>query len=130
MHPQVYICGPFTGTVLAWQFFRLTNPSEVEESRPGSIRQKSVEFIMSRMSFPLSPDNPNGNTARLVSMLSMEFVGTFMIAWALALSGNAEGGDRAIAIGAAVTAMVYTGGAVSGGHYNPCITVGVKTIHL
>ncbi|CAN0005310.1 unnamed protein product, partial [Ectocarpus fasciculatus] len=100
----VYVMGPLTGSFLAWVFFRLTNPSD----------------------FPPQA----GSVGALLSMLAMEFIGTFMIAWVVALSLNVAELDQCIAIGTAVTAVVYTGGAVSGGHFNPCVTLGVGMIYV
>ncbi len=49
----------------------------------------------------------------------MEFIGTFFWVLVIALTGNP------IAIGAALMVMVYMGGHVSGGHYNPAVRLGV-----
>lgn len=54
-----------------------------------------------------------------------EFVGTMLLAYTIALSGNATSGNGFIAIGAILSAMVYMGGAVSGAHFNPAVTTGV-----
>src|SRR6476659_4582299 len=50
----------------------------------------------------------------------IEFIGTFFLVLTIGLSkGNA------LAIGAILGAMVYMGGYISGGHYNPAVTLGV-----
>lgn len=118
----VYICGPTAGCVLAWLYFHLLNPTEVNGER---IKYPSFDVIFSRMSFPMFQDNRGGNMRRLISMLSMELIGSFAVTWSVALSCNAPPSDRFIAIGATVTALVYAGGAISGAHYNPAITLGV-----
>jgi aquaporin Z len=59
-------------------------------------------------------------TARLVT----ELVGTFIFLSVIALSG-AAGSLAPLAIGAALTAMVYMGGHVSGAHYNPAVSFGI-----
>jgi aquaporin Z len=62
------------------------------------------------------------NTAKYVT----EFTGTFFLVLAIALTGNA------FVIGATLAALVYVGGHISGGHYNPAVTLGVylrKKIH-
>ena len=56
--------------------------------------------------------------------LLTEFVGTFLFLTVIALSGNA-GPFGPLAIGAALTAMVYMGGHVSGAHYNPAVSFGL-----
>lgn len=47
----------------------------------------------------------------------VELIGTFFLTFVVALSGNP------IAIGAILAAMVYMGGYISGGHYNPAVTL-------
>ena len=49
----------------------------------------------------------------------MEFIGTMFLVLAVTLSGNP------IAIGVMLMVMVYMGGHVSGGHYNPAVTLAV-----
>lgn len=52
-----------------------------------------------------------------------EFLGTFFLVLTIhgiVVSGNNAGG---IAIGIALAALVYMGGAVSGAHYNPAVTI-------
>lgn len=48
-----------------------------------------------------------------------EFLGTFFLVLTIALTGNP------LAIGAILMVMVYMGGNISGGHYNPAVTLGV-----
>lgn len=54
-----------------------------------------------------------------MSKYLIEFVGTFFLVLVIALSGDP------LAIGAILAAMVYMGGHISGGHYNPAVTVAV-----
>ena len=49
----------------------------------------------------------------------MEFIGTLFLVLTVGLTGNP------VAIGATLTVMVYMGGHISGGHYNPAVTVAV-----
>lgn len=49
----------------------------------------------------------------------IEFLGTFFLVLTIALTGNP------IAIGAILIAMVYMGGYISGGHFNPAVTLAV-----
>ena len=49
----------------------------------------------------------------------MELIGTFFLTVAISLTGNP------IAIGLMLMAMIYVGGHVSGGHYNPAISLAV-----
>jgi aquaporin Z len=48
-----------------------------------------------------------------------EFIGTFFLVLAATLTGNAA------AIGATLMVMVFAGGHISGGHYNPAVTLAV-----
>lgn len=50
----------------------------------------------------------------------MEFIGTFFLVLVISLS---EGNP--LAIGAVLIALVYTGGYISGAHYNPAVTLAV-----
>ena len=49
----------------------------------------------------------------------MELIGTFFLTVAISLTGNP------LAIGLMLMAMIYVGGHVSGGHYNPAISLAV-----
>jgi aquaporin Z len=59
-------------------------------------------------------------TAKLLT----EFVGTFLFLTVISLSAGA-GALAPLAIGSALMVMVYMGGHVSGGHYNPAVSLGV-----
>jgi len=48
-----------------------------------------------------------------------EFIGTFFLVLVVALTGNAA------AIGVVLMVMVFAGGHISGGHYNPAVTLAV-----
>src|SRR5450759_1290806 len=61
------------------------------------------------------------NTA---AKLLTELVGTFLFLSVIALSGP-MGQLAPLAIGTALMVMVYMGGHVSGGHYNPAVSLGV-----
>lgn len=49
----------------------------------------------------------------------IEFVGTFFLVFTVALTGNP------LAIAAILVSMIYMGGHISGGHYNPAVTLAV-----
>lgn len=57
----------------------------------------------------------------------VEFIGTFFFVFTIGMTVLAPGaGNLApLAIGAALMVMIYAGGHISGGHYNPAVTVGV-----
>jgi aquaporin Z len=67
---------------------------------------------------------PRADTMLPVSWMRKAFtelVGTFFFLSVIALSGKA-GAFTPLAIGFALTAMVYMGGHVSGAHYNPSVS--------
>jgi aquaporin Z len=55
----------------------------------------------------------------------VEFIGTFFLVLTVGLSVRAGAPLAPLAIGAALMVMVYAGGHISGGHYNPAVTLGV-----
>ncbi len=56
-----------------------------------------------------------------------EFVGTFFLVLTIGCTGIGAGAAviAPLAIGAALMVMVFAGGHISGGHYNPAVTLGV-----
>lgn len=59
--------------------------------------------------------------------LIVEFIGTFFLVLTVGLTviGPGAGPFAPLAIGCALMIMVYAGGHISGGHYNPAVTLGV-----
>jgi aquaporin Z len=57
----------------------------------------------------------------------MEFVGTFFLVLTIGMSVIAGGSGviPPLAIGAILMVMIFAGGHISGGHYNPAVTLGV-----
>jgi len=57
----------------------------------------------------------------------VEFIGTFFLVLTIVLAVNngAAGGFAPLAIGTALMVAVYAGGHISGGHYNPAVTLAV-----
>ena len=58
-----------------------------------------------------------------------EFIGTFFLVFTIGMTvmGTkfSDGVIPPIAIGSALMVMIYAGGHISGGHYNPAVTLGV-----
>jgi aquaporin Z len=54
-----------------------------------------------------------------------EFIGTFFLVLTVGCAVNSAGNLAPLAIGAALMVMVFAGGHVSGGHYNPAVTIAV-----
>src|SRR6476659_7786324 len=59
--------------------------------------------------------------------LVVEFIGTFFLVFTVGMVVIDPGaGDLApIAIGSVLAVMIFAGGHISGGHYNPAVTLGV-----
>lgn len=57
----------------------------------------------------------------------VEFIGTFFLVFTIGMTVLAPGaGDMApLAIGSVLAVMIFAGGHVSGGHFNPAVTLGV-----
>jgi aquaporin Z len=57
----------------------------------------------------------------------VEFIGTFFLVFTVGMTviGNGAGALAPLAIGASLMVMVYAGGHISGGHYNPAVSLGV-----
>jgi aquaporin Z len=54
-----------------------------------------------------------------------EFIGTFFLVFTIALAVHSGSPLAPLAIGASLMIMVYMGGHISGGHYNPAVTLAV-----
>ncbi|MEO5799770.1 MAG: MIP/aquaporin family protein [Gemmatimonadales bacterium] len=55
--------------------------------------------------------------------LLTEFIGTFFLVFTIGLTVTAGSSFAPVAIGAALVAMVYMGGHISGAHYNPAVSL-------
>ncbi len=56
----------------------------------------------------------------------VEFIGTFFLVLTVVLTVNGTAGNLApVAIGAILMVMIFAGGHISGGHFNPAVTLGV-----
>jgi aquaporin Z len=56
-----------------------------------------------------------------------EFIGTFFLVLTIGCTviGNGPGALAPLAIGSALMVMIFAGGHISGGHFNPAVTLGV-----
>lgn len=52
-----------------------------------------------------------------------ELIGTFFLVLTVGLAGSSGSPIAAIAIGGVLMVMIYAGGHISGGHYNPAVTL-------
>ena len=58
--------------------------------------------------------------------LGVEFIGTFFLVFTVGMAIKTAGAFAPLAIGAALMVMVFAGGHVSGGHYNPAVSTAVR----
>jgi aquaporin Z len=63
-------------------------------------------------------------TARKVLV---EFIGTFFLVFTVGASVRSGAALAPLAIGAVLMVMIYAGGHISGGHYNPAVTIAALT---
>jgi aquaporin Z len=57
--------------------------------------------------------------------VSVEFIGTFFLVFTVGMASKTAGSLAPLAIGAVLMVMVFAGGHVSGGHYNPAVSTAV-----
>ncbi len=78
---------------------------------------------------PLETEEELGIRYRLDQKLAVEFIGMFVFVFAVGMateSANHSGATLApIAIGSVLMVLVFAGGHVSGGHYNPAVSTAV-----
>src|ERR1700730_18633955 len=55
----------------------------------------------------------------------VEAIGTFFLVFTVAVSGLSHSAFTPLAAGAVLMVMIYAGGHISGGHYNPAVTLAV-----
>jgi len=77
------------------------------------------------------PQSKFDKFAALTAPYTIEFLGTFFLTLTVAINSSVSGRDpshplAAFAIGGVLMSMVFMGGHISGGHYNPCVTLGVR----
>jgi aquaporin Z len=66
-------------------------------------------------------------THPLDKKLTVEFIGTFLFLFVVGMATSKTGADGVapLAIGAVLMCMVFAGGHISGGHFNPAVSTGV-----
>jgi len=113
-----YWVAPLCGGAVAGGFFRVVAPEAppLEEST-ASPKENDESGTAD------APSSENGTD--LTTMLAkclVELVGTTLLCFTV---GTARGGLAPLAIGAMLMVMVYMGGWISGGHFNPAVTLAV-----
>jgi aquaporin Z len=59
-----------------------------------------------------------------VRKYAVELLGTFLFVFTVATAASISGTLAPLAIGATLMVMIYAGGHISGGHFNPAVTLG------
>ncbi len=72
---------------------------------------------------PTSPQTVKAHLNPTTRKLVVEFIGTFFLVFTVGASVRTGTSLAPLAIGAALMVMVYAGGHISGGHYNPAVTL-------
>ena len=69
------------------------------------------------------PQTPKVRLHPTTRKLVVEFIGTFFLVFTVGASVRTGTSLAPLAIGAVLMVMVYAGGHISGGHYNPAVTM-------
>jgi len=96
----IYWVGPILGSLMGTAFFMLTNPAEFTEGEPSDMLKHAKDCIN-------------------------EYIGTFLFVLLISLAAGSGSSLAGLAIGTMLMCMVYMGGHISGGHYNPAVTLSV-----
>jgi aquaporin Z len=94
---------------------------------------------MTSISHPTAEPHTNGPPSAYIRFkrtrtplsrkLVVEFIGTFVLVFTVCTATNPKTGAGALAplaIGSALMVMVFAGGHISGGHYNPAVSTAVR----
>jgi len=65
-------------------------------------------------------------TGPKVSSYIVEFIGTFFLVFTIGLNTEQKNPLAPLAIGSMLMVMIFMGGHISGAHYNPAVTLGVR----
>jgi aquaporin Z len=64
--------------------------------------------------------------AELPQRLTVEFIGTFFLVFTVGMAVTHADGLAPLAIGSSLMVMIFAGGHVSGGHFNPAVSLAVQ----
>jgi aquaporin Z len=78
--------------------------------------------VTTRVAAPLQAAAPEWTTH--VRKYAVEAIGAFFLTFVVAVSVLSHSAFTPLAAGAALMVMIYAGGHISGGHYNPAVTMG------
>jgi aquaporin Z len=75
------------------------------------------------------PRPGTSESPRATAKYLVEAIGTFVLVFTVGAAVASRSSLAPLAIGASLMAMIYAGGHVSGGHYNPAVTLAVWVRH-
>jgi aquaporin Z len=75
------------------------------------------------------PHPGTSESRRATAKYLVEAIGTFLLVFTVGTAVASRSSLAPLAIGAALMVMIYAGGHVSGGHYNPAVTLAVWVRH-
>jgi aquaporin Z len=85
---------------------------------PTTVRQNRVAEDVSLRTPVTSPAQLAGRK------YAVELIGTFLFVFTVATAASVSGTLAPLAIGSTLMVMIYAGGHISGGHFNPAVTLG------
>src|SRR5690349_6764563 len=77
---------------------------------------------MSGATGPLRDDGPMSDSAR---KYVTELIGTFFLVFTVITAISTQAALAPLGIGAVLMVMIFAGGHISGGHYNPAVSIAV-----
>jgi aquaporin Z len=88
----------------------------------------SIELLTNRANIRQPASRLVPREGRAMRKYAAELIGTFFLVLTIGCTGIAAGAGviPPIAIGSVLMVMIYAGGHISGGHYNPAVTLGVS----
>jgi aquaporin Z len=138
----IYWVGPLLGAAFAAGLFYITNQDEFDDQhkmRANEMRNSDAENPM-RNNSDAGPVNRHrtmtyvrkeysyDSVLHKVAPYVIEYIGTFFLVLQVTLAVFGAGADpfgsAGLGIGTMLAVMVYMGGHISGGHYNPAVTLG------
>jgi aquaporin Z len=97
----------------------------------GSVIDREKRFAMSAPTVTRRTDTQAAPPRTAVAVpvtagrkYAVELIGTFLFVFAIGTAASLSGTLAPLAIGSALMVMVYAGGHISGGHFNPAVTLG------